>query len=343
MGDRGNFEGRTILHVPESRADAARRFGLSPESLAAVLSESRELLYRERKRRPPPVRDGKILTAWNGLAISAFARAGFVLDDPGCVRRAAGAARFLLDSRGRDGRLCRTCTGGEGKNDAFLEDYACLIAGLLDLYEADGDPDWLAAATGLDGLLEKHYEDAAHGGYFLTADDREDLLVREKPSYDGAEPSGNSVEALNLLRLCEFTGKEGYRRRAEGIFRSLESTWRSNPVALSEMLLAVDYYLDRPVQILIVAPRGKRDGASPLLAALRGRFVPNRVLSVTTEGEERDRASSLVPLLEGKPAEGGRATAYVCRNRTCRLPTADPDEFARQLESDGPPPDGSGG
>jgi len=342
VSDRGNFEGRTILHAPDSPAAVANSLSLSEENLAAILEEAKELLYRERSRRPQPLRDEKILTAWNGLTISAFARAGLVLADPRYVAQAVRAATFILGNLYRDGRLSRTFMDGIAKNNAYLEDHAFLIAGLLDLYEATSDPQWLEKAIGLDKILEDHFEDKVHGGYFLTGDDHEKLLVREKPSYDGAEPSGNSVAALNLLRLHEFTTEDGYRRRAEMTFRYMAETLRSNPLALSEMLLAVDFHLDTPKQILLVAPRGEKEAADPLMTVFRGRFLPNRVFSVVSAGEEQERNARLVPLLRGKEAAGGKATAYVCENRACRLPTNDPAEFERQLLPVKALPDASG-
>ena len=331
MSEKGNFEGRTILHTPESPAAVATSLNLSEEKLDAILSEAKELLYRARSRRPHPLRDEKILTAWNGLTISAYARAGLVLDDSGYVERAGQAARFLLENLYHDGRLYRTFKDGKRKNFGVLEDYAFLIAGLLDLYEASGDPQWLEKAVALDGILENHFEDKARGGYFLTGEGHENLLVREKPSYDGAEPSGNSVAVLNLLRLYEFTTGNGYRKRAESSFRSLAETLQSNPVALSEMLLAVDFHLDAPKQVLVVVPSGNKKEAASLLNVFRSQFVPNRVLSVVSEGEERENATRLIPLLKGKEASDGKATAYVCENRVCMLPTSDPAEFSRQL------------
>ncbi len=331
VSGKGNFEGRSILRVPEPLSVVAGSLSLPEGELTAVVSEAREILYRERNRRSPPLRDEKIVTAWNGLAISAYARAGLVLDDSRYVRRAGRAARFLLETLYQDGRLYRTYMDGKGKTEGFLDDYAFLIAGLLDLYEAGSDLGWLEKAIELDAILEDRFEDGSQGGYFLTADDHEELLVREKPSYDGAEPSGNSVQTLNLLRLHELTTGNGYRRRAEGSFRFMEEPLRSNPVALSEMLLAVDFFLDAPKQILIVAPRGKKAETGPLLTALRRQFVPNRILSIVSEGSEQERTARVIPILHGKEAAGGRVTAYVCENRSCRLPTSDPDEFTSQL------------
>ena len=342
VSEKGNFEGRTILHVPQSPSAVAASLSLSEEKLHATLPEAKDILYRERNRRPRPLRDEKILTAWNGLAISAYARAGLVLDDSRYVEQAGKAARFLLANLYHDGRLYRTYMDGKRKTKGFLEDYSFLIAGLLDLYEAGGDLQWLEKAIELDAVLENHFEDKIQGGYFMTGDDHENLLVREKPSYDGAEPSGNSVEVLNLLRLHEFTTGDGYRRRAEASFRYLAETLQSNPIALSEMLLAVDYYLDAPKQILIVAPRGKKEEAAPLLSVFRSRFVPNRILSVVSEGEEQEKTARIIPLLDGKEAAEGQATAYVCENRVCKLPTGDPAVFASQLRTVKTLPDISG-
>ncbi len=331
MSEKGNFEGRTILRAPESPEAIARGLALSEEKLDAILSEAKELLYGARSSRPHPLRDEKILTAWNGLMISAYARAGLVLDDSRYVEQASRAARFLFGSSYRDGRLYRTYMDGQARNNAYLEDYAFLIAGVLDLYEATGDLSWLERAVELDAILGKHFEDKTQGGYFLTSDDHENLLVREKPAYDGAEPSGNSVAVLNLLRLHEFTTGDDYRKRAERSFRYMADILQSNPVALSEMLLAIDFYFDTPKQIIIVTPSGKKKDAAPLLAVLRSRFVPNRILSVVSEGEELESSARVVPLLGGKEAMDGQVTAYVCENRVCKLPTSDTEEFARQL------------
>jgi len=331
--EKGNFEGRTILHAPGSPA-AVEGNGIPPEAeLRAILPEAKEILYRERNRRPPPLRDEKILSAWNGLTISACARAGLVLGDSRYVGQAGRAAEFLLANLYRDGRLHRIFMDGKAKNNAYLEDHAFLIAGLLDLYEAAGDPRWLAKAIELDGILENHFEDKVNGGYYLTRDDHESLLVREKPAYDGAEPSGNSVAVLNLLRLHEFTTNAGYRSRAETTLRYVAETLQSNPVALSEMLLAVDFYLDTPKQVLVVAPQGKQADAAPLLEAFRRQFLPNRIFLFVTEGEELRSNAQIVPLLEGKEVGGGQVTAFVCENRVCRLPTSDPAEFADQLRT----------
>jgi len=185
-------------------------------------------------------------------------------------------------------------------------------------------------------VLERHYEDKAGGGFFTTSDDHEQLLARDKPSYDGAEPSGASVEALNLLRLHELTTRESYRARAERCLASAGQVLASSPTSLSEMLLALDFTSEVPKEIVIVTPHD-RDEAEPFLAKLREVFLPNRVLVVVPEGESLETLVPLVPLVASKVARNGKATAYVCERRTCELPTTDPGEFSRQLRTRAPP------
>jgi len=325
----GNFEGRNILHVARPLADVAREVGKSPDEVRTIVDASKELLYAARARRPPPLRDEKILAAWNGLMIAAHARATLVLGDPEYARRAARAADFVLTRMRRSGRLLRSYNHGPAAHDGYLDDYAFLIAGLLDLYEATSASRWLRDAVGLDGVLQHSYEDA-RGGFFTTSHEHESLLAREKPAYDGAEPSGNSVHALNLMRLHELTTDDGYRQRAERALQAFGGRIAQSPASLSEMLLALDFQLDTPKEVVIVTA-GSRSEAEPLLAKLRATFLPNRVLVVASQGADLAAQAQLVPLLEGKVARKGQVTAYVCERRVCRLPTSDPEVFLQQL------------
>jgi uncharacterized protein YyaL (SSP411 family) len=326
---QGNFEGRSILHTPEPLAKVAERLAREPTKVAALVEESKGILYDVRARRPRPLRDEKILASWNGLMISAFARAALILGEEHDAEIAARAASFVLGRMRNDRRLLRSYKDGKARHAAYLDDHAFLTAGLLDLYEATGDVRWMKEAIALDAVLERHFEDRETGGYFMTADDHEQLLAREKPSYDGAEPSGNSVQALNLLRLHEWSTDDRYRQRAERTLKAFGDLLSRSPAAMTEMLLAVDFHLDVAKEIVIVTPQSRGE-AEPLLARLRATFVPNRVLAVVNEAD-LGRQAELVPLLEGKAARGGKATAYVCKKRVCDLPTSDPDVFARQL------------
>jgi uncharacterized protein YyaL (SSP411 family) len=330
VSDKGNFEGRNILHAPRLLADVAKEIDLAPEEAQTLLEAAREKLYETRRRRPAPIRDEKILTSWNGLMISAHAFAALVLNDAEYARRAEKAAAFLLEHLRRDGRLLRSYKDGQARHNAYLDDYAFLAAGLIDLYEATGTLRWLEEAIALDAVLEQHYEDQESGGFFLTSNDHENLLAREKPAYDGAEPSGNSVAVLNLLRLYEFTSAEKYRARAERALKAFEEILTSSPTALSDMLLAVDFHLDSPKEIVVVTPQS-RGQAQPLLAPLRTTFVPNRIITTVVEGAQLDEHAAVIPLLEGKRAIGDRPTAYVCEKRVCKLPASDAAVFGSQI------------
>jgi uncharacterized protein YyaL (SSP411 family) len=328
--ERGNFEGRSILNTPRPLDAVAAELGIEVDTLESDLERARASLIEVRSERPAPLRDEKSLAAWNGLMISAFARAAFVLGEDDYAARAARAADFVL-TRMRDGGLLhRSFKDGRARLRGYLDDYAFVIAGLLDLYETAGEPRWLRAAIDLDGVLARSFEDPEGGGYFLIGEGHEPLLAREKPAADGAEPSGNSVQALNLLRLHELTADDGYRRRAERTLAALGPSLSAHPAALPEMLLAVDFYHDVPKEIVIVTP--SREEAERLLVELRGAFVPNRVLVVVEVADVAER-SELVPLVRGKLAQSGRPTAYVCERQVCKRPTTDPAVFAQQIRT----------
>jgi hypothetical protein len=315
----GNFEGANILNVPQP--DEAEHAALAPQ---------RAKLYEVRARRVPPLRDEKILAAWNGLMISGFAVAGRVLGEPRYVAAAARAADFVLTKlRLGSGQLARSFKDGRPGPGGFLDDYAFLTAGLLDLFEAGGDARFLKGALALAQETESRFADAQHGGWFMTAGDHEALLAREKPAYDGAEPSGTSVAILSVLRLGAFTGDDKWRVIAERAFGAVGAVLASRPIAMTEALLALDWATDRPREIAIVRPSGG-DGAAPLAEVLRRTFLPN-VVRVEVREDEVAGLAALAPVLEGKTATGGKATAYVCERGACQLPTHDPAVLAGQL------------
>jgi hypothetical protein len=330
----GNFEGRNILHVAKSVAELSKETGKSAAAVRQIIDGSRAALLAARSRRPPPGRDDKVVTSWNGLMISALARASFVLNDPKLAQSAERAAKFLLERHRKDGRLLRRSVGGSPGGNAFLDDYAFLIAGLLDLYEVTGNPRWISEALTLQTSLDAHYLDAEHGGYFATSDDHEALLAREKPSYDGAEPSGNSVEAMNLLRLYEFTIDDRYRTQADRVLAAFAARLARSPTAMSEMLLAVDFRYGEPKEIVIVVPKSRSE-AEPFLSHLRRSFVPNKILVVAVAGKDLEEQARVVPILREKVAAKGVPTAYVCERGVCQLPTSDPSVFAKQIASRG--------
>ena len=328
----GNFEGRSILHRDKTTSQMAAELTIPEEKLDLILAESREILYQARKHRALPLRDEKILASWNGLAISAFARAGLVLNDPDLVDAARKASAFLLRQMTGQGRLFHSYQEGEAKGEGFLDDYAFFIAGLIDLFEASGEPHWLERSLELTAVVQEEFEDAERGGYFMTGTRHEELISREKPAYDGVVPSGNSVMIMNLLRLSALTGEQSRHDQARRALDAFAGQLATSPTALSEMLLALYYLQDVPREVVIVAPAGRPEAARVLLERFRTLFIPHRALVVACEGEEMQRLSKLVPLVRGKKAEGDRAVAYLCENRSCRQPTSDPEEFYRQLK-----------
>jgi hypothetical protein len=211
-----------------------------------------------------------------------------------------------------------------------LSDYAFLAAGLLDLYETTHDTQWLKEAMALHRTLQQQFWDGEQGGFFMTAADAEQLLAREKPSYDGAEPSGNSVALLNLMRLHELTGVDEYRIMANKGLAAFGRRMTRNPTAVPLMLCALDFQLDRPKEIVLVTP-GPATAAAPFIERLAEQFVPNRVLVVAEGERDREDLERLIPLLEQRSTRNGKPTAYVCEGRVCKFPTTDPDEFGRQI------------
>ncbi len=334
---QGNFEGANILHIAHPLEAVAKSLGLTLDQARRERQEVRTLLYRARQQRRALHTDTKVLVAWNGLAISAFAKGAHILNVPDYATRAKRAATFLLTHMKRDGRLRRGALGTLLGGEAYLNDYACLIAGLLDLYEATFELRWMQEAIALQAIQDAHFWDHKNGGYFLTADDAEQLLAREKPAYDGAEPSGNAVATHNLLRLAEWTMNAGYRQRAQRCLQAFASALRQRPTSMPRMLSALDFFLDQPKEIAIVKA-SPDDLVEPFLARLRQRFLPHRVLTIVTQGDELAAHQQVVPWLEAKRAIKGKVTAYVCERHVCSLPTADPGLFAKQLATTLPRP-----
>jgi uncharacterized protein len=326
----GNFEGRTVLSARRPLSVVAAEQGLSPREAEQMLLEARDAMYRARAVRPPPLTDRKIVTAWNALAISAFARAGFAFGAPSYLLAAEAAADFVLGRMRQGERLVRTFAEGQARHPGMLDDYAYIVAALVDLYEATFAPRWLEAALELQGVLDARFWDEEGGGYFFTPHDHEALLLRDKPDYDGAEPAGNSVAALSLLRLAELTGRHELRAKAERLFAAFGEAMRRRGIALPKMLSALDFYLDQPLELVIVAsPEG--DEVEALVGPLRKSFAPNRVVALAMEGDDLAAQARLVPMLDGRCAEGGKATAYICRGQVCELPTTDAGAVSRAL------------
>jgi uncharacterized protein YyaL (SSP411 family) len=312
----GEFTGKNIL------------FDAHPEQPPPA--GARETLLEARARRVRPHLDDKILTGWNGLMITAFARAAQVLDDPRYLEAARRAADFILSRLRTEAGLLRRYRDGEAAIPGFLDDYALFAQALLDLYETAFDIGDLDAAVRITDRMTANFEDPDQGGFFSAPPGDPELVLRIKDDYDGAEPSGNSIAALNLLRLAELTGREDYRRSAERVFAVFASRIASVPEAVPQMLAGLEFALSKPRQIVLVGDRGA-DDMRAMVRQLNSRFVPNRVVLMLDSDEARRFFAAHLPATHGMDRIGGSATAYLCENYACRLPTNDPGAFAEQL------------
>ena len=326
-----NFEGRNILYVSKSLSEVAEKLKLEISSAKNLLHSTKETLYQTRQQRPLPLRDEKILSGWNGLMISAFVYGYFVLNEQKYLTQAEKSAQFVLDNMYKGGRLYRSWKAGENYIPAYLDDYAFFVSALLDLFEWTGNIKWLDKAVELDQVLEKNFEDKEKGGFFMTGQDYETLLVREKPLYDGAEPSGNSVATMNLLRLSKLTGNDRYKVRAEKALKSFGTLLENNPMAFSEALLALDYYHSKVNEIVIVLPDDAHLKSDSFFNELKNWYLPNKALTVVHHSQTEKLKKLLLPI-ERKKAINGQTTAYICEERVCQFPATDLKEFRRQLK-----------
>ena len=318
----GNFESKNIFYLAKPVEELAEEKGISVETLWKRLEGPRKRLLETRQKRIHPHKDDKVLVESNGLMISAMAYGYQVLGDPRYQEAVRRSAEFIFSHlKDKEGNLIRRYRDGEAGLPPHLNDYAFFIQGLIDLYESTFEPRWLKEAIPLNQKMLELFWDSKEGGLFSTIP-RPDLIVRHKDAYDGAIPSGNSVAALNLLRLSEFTGDKELRRKAETLFNTFGNLLESGASLYPQMLCAIDFFLDTPKEIVIVGELGK--GAEKLVDIVYSNFLPNKILLL---GHEELN----LPVLRGKKPLAGEATAYVCENFTCRLPTTNPKVMAKQL------------
>ncbi|MCI0698968.1 thioredoxin domain-containing protein [candidate division KSB1 bacterium] len=330
---QGEFHDKNVLYAAYTVADAARRFKRSEAEIAAILDEARKKLFEARKIRPRPHLDDKIITAWNGLMISAFARAHQVLDEPKYLQAAERAASFVLNKlyNAPTKTLTRRYRDGEAKYPAHLDDYAFLTQGLIDLYEAEFDIKWLEKAVALTETQNRLFWDKNGSGFFDTSGEDETILLRTKEDYDGAEPSGNSIAALNLLRLSQMLDNKQWWDMAEQTLRLFGNRLQSAPHAMPQMLAAIDFSLDKPKQI-IIAGKSNAPDTRAMLHAVHERFIPNKILLLADGGEGQVYLGKFLPIIESVKMLDGKATAYVCENYACQLPTTEVEVIVGLLE-----------
>jgi uncharacterized protein len=326
VSSRGNFEGHNILNVPNDDEVAAERLNLSVDDLRARIATIKQKLYAIREQRIHPGQDNKILTAWNGMMLASLAEAARVLERADYRDAASKNADFLLRQLAtNDGRLLRTYKSGESKLNAYLEDYACLIDGLLELYQTTFDERWFVEARRLADLVLARFV-ADDGGFFDTSDDHESLIIRPRNMQDNATPSGNNLMARQLLRLAAYTGDSRYDEAARRTLGLLREAMRQFPQAFGEALSAADMLVSGVSEVAIVGlPTNEQTGE--LLKVVQQPYRPNVITALTVEDIPGD---STIPLLSYRTQREGQPTVYVCRNFACKMPVTTPDEV-RQL------------
>jgi uncharacterized protein YyaL (SSP411 family) len=336
----GNFEeagpgtniDQNILHLRKPLSDVAGDMGISEQVLRRRLETSRQKLFDARKKRIHPFKDDKILTDWNGVMIAALARAGYVFDNHDCQVAASRAADFILQNlTTADGRLLKRYRQGKSGLAAHLNDYAFMVWGLIDLYQATYQVTYLSRAIALNDQMLVHFWDEKNGGLYITADDGEKLLVRSKEIYDGAIPSGNSVAVYNLLRLAHMTGNTDYTEKAEAIIKALSDPVKIYPAGHSQLMVALEFALNPNYEVVIVGDRQKQD-TRLMLAALRRPFIPEKIVLFRPADKSTAGAiTAIAPFTKSMAARNGQATAYVCQEFACKLPTTSIEQMLRNL------------
>ncbi len=320
----GNFEDKNILNVRNSLGESSRALKVEIEELRKVLERGRKLLFEEREKRIKPFRDEKVLTAWNGLMLSAFSEAGAILDSEKYLDIAMKNADFVLANLQSKGYLLRSYKDGQSKLNAYLEDYANFADGLIELFQVSGEVKYVKEARRLADLMITEFWDDEGGGFFFTGNSHEELIVRTKDYYDGATPSGNSVAADVLLKLAHLTGEERYERFTATVLRLVNSQIRRHPQGFGRALSVLSSYTNLTKEIVVIGKRGNE-----LEREIWGNYIPNKVVVLSENPRE---FSDLIPLLIDRNSVDGKATAYVCENSTCQKPVTEVADLLEQIK-----------
>src|SRR3712207_4499578 len=326
--ERGNFEGKNILHIARPPETVAAEFGLPPEELWSRIARIRAKLFAVREERVRPGRDEKILASWNGLMLRSFALAARVTGREDYREASVRNATFIVEKLKEDGRIHRSYKDGRARFNGYLEDYAMVADGLVALYEATFETRWLVEADALLDAVTELFWDEEKRAFYDTPADHEELATRPRDIYDSAAPSGTSVATEVLLKLALFLDRGDYRQRAEDVLEGLAGGMEKVPGGFGRLLCALDLSISETREVAIVGDP-EAPGTRTLLEAVYSSYLPNKV--VAGRSPDDDEAGGLIPLLAQRPAREGKATAYVCVHYACQTPTTDPEELSRQL------------
>ena len=328
----GNFEeGFSIPHITLGTEIFAKHANMDPSELEKLLDESRKRLFQVREKRIHPLKDDKIITSWNGMMIAALAKAYQALKEPAYIAAASNAADFIMDKlRAPDGALIRRYREGEAAHAGFADDYAFLVWGLIELYEATFQVRFLKQAVVLnDRMLELFWDDSGKG-FFFTGKENERLIAQTKELYDGAVPSCNSLGVLNLMRLARMTGRVDLEQKADEAIKAFSSELAEAPMAHTQFMNALDFMIG-PSREIVIAGDPDSDITVRMIEKIHARFLPNKILMLRGLGENLDQLIELSPFVEPLLPIEGRPTAYVCEQYACKTPVADADSLENVL------------
>ncbi len=331
--EAGNFEGKNILNIRNSLNHLAQKYHMTTEAIEGVINDASKRLLEVRSKRVRPGQDDKILTSWNGLMISGFAKGYKITGNKKYLDAAINAVNFIESKIAKnDGRLQRAFKDGISKLNAYLDDYAFYVNALLDVFEIYAQPKYLQKAIVYTNFMIQHFWDPNGGSFFFTSDDHEQLIVRTKSFYDLAIPSGNSMAASNLLRLYHFIQNNDYLYKAEHIMREGAKTASENPFGFGHLLIAMYLYIKKPVEITIIRNTEKQRANSEMVNWLNGQFIPNGIIGII-ENESQLQELQNYPFFKGRNLvqENQKESDYalVCRNFSCSLPINSVQELER--------------
>ena len=329
----GSQLGRNILHLTKPLKEIASELNVLELELREHLESIRRKLFAYRNKRIHPNKDDKILTDWNGLMAAALAMGARVLIEPRYTASAEQSIGFIFDKMfSTEGQLLHRYRDGEAALPAHLDDYAFLIQAMLELFETTFDVDYLKKALKLNEYLLKHFWDDKNGGFYFTADDGEHLLIRQKEIYDGAVPSGNSIAMLNLLRLARMTANYDLEQKASKIGRAFFDKVRKSASAYTQLMIAVDFAVGPSYEVVIAGDPQAGD-TGKMLRTVQQEFIPNKVVIFVPAGSDSSDIKHIAPFTRNQSTIEGKATAYVCVNYTCKLPTTNLDTMLSSLNS----------
>ncbi len=327
----GLESGKNILFRTKTYAELAKEMEIDSDAFTKKIDDLMAKLYIYRKNRISPFKDDKVLTDWNGLMAAAYARGGRVLDDPELIKIAEDSIAFITSNmtNGDDG-LFHRYREGQSSINANLDDYAFMVLALIELYQSTFKFEYINKALKLQEYLDKYFWDDKNGGYFFTDSRSEELIVRQKESYDGAIPSGNSVSAFNLVRLGRITMNAEFEKKATRIGEVFGKNIKNSPVSHTYLLSVIDY-LSGPSYEIIIVDGEKKEESRELFEIINKHFIPNKIVIYKSEAQDFNQVRELKAFINELHPVNNKPTAYICKNYYCELPVTNKEDLMKSL------------